>query len=228
MRGGPPAVADEYVVEIGGTPGTHFGGTCLLFKGRDYSKHAAVGTVPLKLEFSGDLISCAVQRKEAEGAIHRTPGDRSITHAYPFSNEPTGHSVQLDSGPRVFAMCAIDALGMPFMLKRDAQIESACVECASPVRVQIQAATIRQHSPAGLMVWLADQPEGCVVATDICPALNFFCSREHLERWQRRTASAGQQLTLAEAVAYGRKVFEALLDDDADGRAADGLPTHDG
>ena len=57
------------MVEIGGTPGTHFGGTCLLFKGRDYSKHAAVGTVPLKLEFSGDLISCAIQRKDVDGAI---------------------------------------------------------------------------------------------------------------------------------------------------------------
>ena len=186
----------------------------------DIRAHFALGSI--------EEAEARVAKLEAAGAIHRTAGDASITHAYPFSNEPTGHSVQLDPGVRVFAMCAIDALGMPFMLKRDAQIESACIECASPVRVQIQAATIRQHSPAGLMVWLADQPEGCVVAIDICPNLNFFCSREHLERWQRRTASSGRQLTLAEAVGYGRKVFEALLDDDADGRAADGLPTHDG
>ena len=70
LCGGQPAAADDYVVEIGGTPGTHFAGTCLLFKGRDHTSHAAVGKVPLKLEFSGDLISCAVQRKDADGAIH--------------------------------------------------------------------------------------------------------------------------------------------------------------
>ena len=78
-----------------------------------------------------------VAQLEAAGAIHRMPDDRSITHAYPFSNEPTSHRVQLDSGPRVFAMCAIDALGMPFMLKRDAEIESSCIECGSAVRVRI-------------------------------------------------------------------------------------------
>jgi hypothetical protein len=67
---GRPSVADEYIVEVGGTPGTHFAGTCLLFKGRDHSSHAAAGKVPLKLAFSGDLISCAIQRKDADGAIH--------------------------------------------------------------------------------------------------------------------------------------------------------------
>ena len=70
LCGGRPVVADEYILEVGGTPGIHFAGTCLLFNGRDYAKHVAVGQVPLRLEFSGDLISCALQRKEADGAIH--------------------------------------------------------------------------------------------------------------------------------------------------------------
>jgi alkylmercury lyase-like protein len=172
----------------------------------DIRKRFALGTIE-------EAESC-VAELEATGAIHRTAGDALITHAYPFSNEPTGHSVQLDSGPRVFAMCAIDALGMPFMLKRGAQIESSCIECASPVRVQIERATVTKRSPRELMVWLFDQPEGCVVATDICPSLNFFCSVEHLKRWQRQTDSTGRQLTLAEAVTYGRRVFEGLMNDD--------------
>jgi len=166
-----------------------------------------------------------VAKLEAAGAIHRIPGDPFITHAYPFSNEPTSHHVQLDSGPRVFAMCAIDALGMPFMLKRNAQIESSCIECDSSVRVHIAGGIVTEHAPSELMVWLADQPERCVVATDVCPNLNFFCSLQHLEQWQHRTRSAGRRLTLAEGVAYGRQVFEGLLDDDPDGRAADGQPT---
>jgi Alkylmercury lyase len=161
-----------------------------------------------------------VAQLESAGTIHRTPGDASITHAYPFSNEPTAHVVQLDGGPRVFAMCAIDALGMPFMLKRDALIESSCMDCGSPVLVDVAKGTVARHEPPELMVWLADQPEGCVVATDICPNLNFFCSAEHLGRWQHGSGSAGRRLTLAEAVAYGRQVFESLMDDDAASRDA--------
>src|SRR5215831_684656 len=65
-----------------------------------------------------------VAELERRGSVHRNPGDREITHAYPFSNEPTSHRVQLANGPQVYAMCAIDALGMPFMLKKDAKIRS--------------------------------------------------------------------------------------------------------
>ena len=66
---GEALVAGEYVVEISGTEGTAFGGTCLLITANDRSSHAASGSVPLVLRFSGDVISCAVQRKAGSARL---------------------------------------------------------------------------------------------------------------------------------------------------------------
>jgi hypothetical protein len=63
------AAAGDYIVEIGGTEGTRFGGTCLLVTGDAYTRREAIGTVPHIFAFSGDLISCAIQRKAAAGEL---------------------------------------------------------------------------------------------------------------------------------------------------------------
>jgi hypothetical protein len=153
-----------------------------------------------------------VAELEQRGSVHRNPGDREITHAYPFSNEPTSHRVQLANGPQVYAMCAIDALGMPFMLKKGAKIRSACAYCEGEIQLQVQAGQIIQHSPEGMVVWLPTMREKCVAATDLCPELNFFCSPAHLSQWStEHPEQHGQLLTLTQAVEYGRKTFEPLL-----------------
>ncbi len=56
--------------------------------------------------------------------VHRAP-DGQIEVAYPFSRQPTGHTVQLIGHPPVAAMCAIDALGIPLMTGTDGVIDSA-------------------------------------------------------------------------------------------------------
>ncbi len=150
-----------------------------------------------------------VKALEQRGSIHRNPGDPAITHAYPFSNELTPHGVRLADGPEVYAMCAIDALGMPFMLKRDAEIDSACAECGEAIHIEIKDAGVARVSPPGIVVWYAAVADGCVAATDLCPDLNFFCSREHLDA--RTAGREGRTLTLEEALQRGRQVFEALL-----------------
>lgn len=148
---------------------------------------------------------------ERTGAIHRDPDDTAITHAYPFSNGVTAHRVQLASGVQAHAMCAIDALGMPFMLGQDADVASSCHECGSAVTVRVAGGAVQGYSPQETVVWLADRQEGCVAATDLCPDLNFFCSSNHLEDWRGRVNAKGSQLSMAEAVARGREVFERLM-----------------
>jgi hypothetical protein len=74
--------AGEFVVEIVGTPGTAFGGTCLVTTANQFKNHAASGSVPLTLEFSGDSISCAIQRRSGSGNLHmviRIPDGRVVT-----------------------------------------------------------------------------------------------------------------------------------------------------
>ena len=47
---------------------------------------------------------------------------RVVAVAYPFSGRPTRQQVELDGFPAVYAMCAIDALGIPAMAGRDGRI----------------------------------------------------------------------------------------------------------
>lgn len=180
---------------------------------------AATGKSPTLEDIRGrfDLATISdaesrVSELERSGAIHRGPGDSLITHAYPFSNEPTAHRVRLAEGPEVYSMCAIDALGMPFMLRRDAEIVSRCAGCGADVQIEVREREIVRHEPAGIVVWLAERVEGCVAATDLCPDLNFFCSPDHLARWRDDAGARGEQLTLADALTRGRGVFERLLD----------------
>ncbi|XDO64454.1 organomercurial lyase [Streptomyces sp. RLB1-33] len=71
--------------------------------------------------------------------------------AYPFSATPTAHRVHIAHGTEVWAMCAIDALGIPDMLGTDALITSA-----DPVTGE----TITVTSTGGHMTW---QPSTAVV-----------------------------------------------------------------
>jgi Alkylmercury lyase len=47
-----------------------------------------------------------------------------IRVAYPFSGIPTAHTVAIGGGPSVYAMCAIDALGIAEMVGRNTTITS--------------------------------------------------------------------------------------------------------
>jgi hypothetical protein len=154
-----------------------------------------------------------VVQLERAGSIHRNPGDPQITHAYPFSNEPTPHRVSIAGGPEVFAMCAIDALGMPFMLKRDGDVRSSCEGCGADVRISIEGQRVTSAKPAEMRVWFGKIGEGCVAATDLCPDLNLFCSQEHVDDWRAaHHGKDGEVLTLDEAVEGGRRSFETMLD----------------
>jgi hypothetical protein len=153
-----------------------------------------------------------VSALERSGTIHRNPGDTAISHAYPFSNEPTAHRVRLADGPEVYSMCAIDALGMPFMLRRDADIVSRCEGCGADVWIEVRGREIANHEPTDIAVWLAEHRDGCVAATDLCPDLNFFCSPDHLTRWRDRAGASGAQLSLNEALTRGREIFERLME----------------
>jgi Alkylmercury lyase len=69
------------------------------------------------------LDASALDDLSAADAVHISNG--VVTVAYPFSGIATAHRVALDGLPAVYAMCAIDALGLPAMAGRDGQITSA-------------------------------------------------------------------------------------------------------
>lgn len=159
-----------------------------------------------------DEVDDILNTLESKGLIHRNPGDQLVTHAYPFSNEPTNHLVKLTSGTQVYSMCAVDALGMPFMLKEDVEVHSVCEFCNEKLSIQISKEGAIQTTTKDMVVGNASSECCSVSATDLCPHVNFFCSEDHLNLWNaKHTEQPAKLLALEEAIGWGRKSFEGLM-----------------
>lgn len=72
-----------------------------------------------------------------EADLLRIDGDRRVVVAYPFSAQPTRHRVTLHDGRTYYAMCAIDALGIPYMLGQRGDVQAHEPDGPSIVRVNI-------------------------------------------------------------------------------------------
>ncbi|MCI0484903.1 MAG: alkylmercury lyase family protein [candidate division NC10 bacterium] len=137
----------------------------------------------------------------------------TVLAAYPFSATPTPHRVHL-SGREVFALCAVDALGITAMLNEDARISSRCAHCGSAVEVQAQPESVTRYLPLETVVWFptSEEDDSCPVAESRCPNISFFCSNDHLDAWRMgREEPSGVALSLNEAFEAGREIFGSLL-----------------
>ena len=134
-----------------------------------------------------------------------------IVAAYPFSAEPTGHRVEIGNRT-LHALCAIDALGIPFMLDAPGVIRSGCFWCHAPVGVHVEGGAIAAHWPADVVAWYPEKESCGCTATSHCILINFFCSKDHLAAWRgKNPGEQGTALSLEEAVEAGRMIFENLL-----------------
>ncbi len=85
------------------------------------------------------LDATALDALAAADAVHVVNGVVAV--AYPFSGTPTPHRVELDGLPAVYAMYAIDALGLPAMAGQDGQISSADPHDGTPIEVSVRGGT---------------------------------------------------------------------------------------
>ena len=158
------------------------------------------------------------------GDYLRLGPDEQIRAAYPFSGVPTPHLVDIDGGPRVHAMCAIDALGMAAMLRTGVRITSA-----DPGTGEIVTVTVRAD---GKTVW---RPRTAVVfngrliqrevreaipgvlavsasADSCCGYMNFFATRAGAAAWDAaHPGLTGEILGQAAALRLGVDIFGDLL-----------------
>jgi len=136
-----------------------------------------------------------------------------VQSAYPFSGLPTAHKVHLKDGPVIFALCAVDALGMPVMLGQAAHIVSRCAHCDAPIEVAVSDEGLGQYRPRDSVVWFPLAEDVCCpVAQSRCPDINFFCSTEDRNAWwQARDRPEGLPMTMVEAFEAGREIFGSLL-----------------
>lgn len=136
-----------------------------------------------------------------------------VSVAYPFSGVPRGHQVQLADGPSVWAMCAIDALGIPQMAGGDATVTATDPQSADPVRVERSGPNWR-WSPQSTTVLVAGAAmTGDAAALCACPHVNFYTSSTHAQASLANHPELTGELLLAQgaAIEYAGAVFGALL-----------------
>ena len=85
---------------------------------------------------------------------------------------------------------------------------SVCHHCRQPVNIRIKNGKVAHLDPISTIIWINGIFSG-VWAENACPFINFFCSREHLDRWKNQSGiqNAGLTMTATEAMDWAREIF---------------------
>jgi len=125
----------------------------------------------------------ALDELETKGdLLLREKGTQEIVSLYPFSLTPTEHQIILEDGSRLFAMCAVDALGMPIMFNKNVRIVSRCEECQQEIIFEIKNGEITYLSHQDATI-CSPKRQVYPAAETTCPLVNFFCSKKHADEW---------------------------------------------
>ena len=136
-----------------------------------------------------------------------------ISAAYPFSVTPTPHQVQIAGGASVYAMCAIDALGMARMLRTSVAIRSADPATGEEVTVTASGGGAVWH-PAAAVVFVGRMASECTgpSAAVCCEYINFFARRSAAAAWAAAHPEVtGGILGQDRALEVGEQIFGDLL-----------------
>ena len=178
---------------------------------------ASTGTPPTPADLAevaarAGLDPAAALRRLAEDDLVAVDPAGGLVAAYPFSPTPTAHLVEV-RGVRVYAMCALDALGIPAMLRRDATITSTDPHTGQPVRVSVTDGAAVFAPETAVVVYAATAGGGRSVDT-CCATINFFTDPANAQAWI--SAHPGLTATILDqdsAVTLGRDIFGPLLSD---------------
>jgi hypothetical protein len=146
--------------------------------------------------------------------VHLDPAAGRVRVAYPFSGEPTAHRVTLAGGPTVYAMCALDALGIPLMARRSGRISSIDPTSGQAITVEVDDQGWRwQPTTTVVLAGTTTISDACgSVADCCCPYINFHASPRDADAYrQQHPAMATELLGQAEAVTAARRIFADLL-----------------
>jgi hypothetical protein len=170
---------------------------------------AATGRPPI----AADRGTAAVLRALHDMDAIRLSPHGEIAVAYPFSATPTRHRVRLGNGVEVYAMCAVDALGIGPMLGQDTVISSVDVTNDQPITVTSRHGR-RTWEPSGVVVFVGADAGGGPSADCCCDYLNFFTDRGTANAWRRSHPQLpGQVLDQPDAELLATRLFAHLLAD---------------
>ena len=180
-----------------------------------------LGRIPtidiIKKEFNqlpNEEVIIILNKLDRLDAIHLNSDNNIIDAAYPFSDSKTSQMVTFKGKgyKSIYAMCAIDALGVCFMFDCDVTIVSKCYHCDERINIDIKDNEIILLKPNNIVVW-CDMEYSCCAATSLCKNINFFSSKFHFIEWQKgKPTRKGHLLQIQEAFYLGKLFFENRLD----------------
>jgi hypothetical protein len=181
---------------------------------------AETGRAPLRAELeriaSGQGVDPGAVLAELAGRdVLAFDGSGEIRAAYPFSPSPTPIQVTWEGGPRVYAMCAIDALGISAMLDRPVTITASEPDSGRSVTVEVDRNRARWR-PRRAVVFsgaVGDADAACRASVDrSCGHINFFTSARAAREWaSRHPEVSGTTLVQAMALRHGIAEFGTLM-----------------
>lgn len=120
--------------------------------------------------------------------------------------------VTWNGGPAIYAMCAIDALGMSAMLGRQVTITAQEPDTGRPVIVEVDHDTTRWR-PRTAVVFSGATGDECRGSADrCCGYINFFTSSRAARDWAARHPDVnGTTLGQAQALSHGIAAFGTLM-----------------
>lgn len=89
----------------------------------------------------------------AKGFVVQDGAHGGIVAAYPLSVRPTRHRVALGTGQKVYALCAMDALGVSPFFGVSAAIESRCPHCEGPIHLDVRGGEVTRRDPPTTVLW---------------------------------------------------------------------------
>lgn len=102
------------------------------------------------LSCSADDVRAAFRRLADARVLVLQEGGGEILMAAPFSAVPTPFLVR--SGARAYyAPCAWDALGVPVVLGRDAEVEASCGCCGTRMSLRVEGGALVEGEPGGVV-----------------------------------------------------------------------------
>jgi hypothetical protein len=153
----------------------------------------------------------AMQRLADADLVHTDPVTGAATTAYPFSGVSTPHVVRVDGVPMLYAMCAIDALGIPLMVGQDAVITSVSPATRDTITVERRAGTWLWQPATAVIVTVGIKSAGPSLSCT-CPFITFHATVEHAVAYLQHGAPAGGRIVgQSEAVDAAEAEFGRLL-----------------
>jgi hypothetical protein len=178
---------------------------------------ATAGTPPTRAQLTGWAGELGIELSPALRAltdaelIFTDTRRTTVTGGVPFAaNNVSAHRVRIAGGPAVAANCAVDALGIPAMLGRDAEIRSTDPHNGEPVVATSRAGTW-QWQPESAVVFVGSNGSSGPLTQSCCPVINFFTDEDNARAYQRQHDLDGDVLTMPEAAEAGALVFGELL-----------------